>query len=406
MESRVVSPIEMHPRACGSLRILSGLFFLLVSCGAISLGLPIEPRDSALVIETLPAADIDADVRAMRARLAANADDWDALLALGNRYLTLAAKTGDERYLGYTTQLLQRAADDRPPAVATLQARLLQRQHRFAAALDVLEPLLRANPRDAEAHLLAAYILMAQGRADAALPHCRGAVAEAPVAGIHCAARAQALSGHSDIAYEKLSALMNSTVATADEQRDMALTLAEIAERRGRDSEAERHLLSVLKSDSRNTLALSRLADIYLRQRRYSDCWQLLRDNDTHAALLLRKTIAAMALGIPAATELRQRVQRNFEIENLRSETYASRDYSTYLLALAKRPQAAFGAALKNWETQRDPEDALAVLQAAACAGADSDRIAGIRQWIAQTRLEDMRFSAPRMHCAASGIEG
>lgn len=393
----------MSPRHCGLLQVCAGMFFLLASCGAVSLGLPIAPHDPAQVIETLPNAGIDADVRAMRTRLAVNADDWEALLALGDRYLALATKTGDERYLGYTTQLLRQAASDRPPAIVLLQARLLQRQHRFAAALDVLDPVLRARPYDAEAHLLAAYILMAQGKPDAALPHCKEAVSAAPIAGIHCAARVEALSGHRDIAYQKLSVLMNAAIATVDEQRDVALTLAEIAERRGRDKEAEQHLHSVLQGDSQNTLALSRLADIYLRQQRYRECWQLLRDSNSQAALLLRKTIAATALDRPDAAELQQRVRRNFEIENLRSDTYASRDYSTYLLTLAKQPQAALGAALKNWETQREPEDALAVLQAAAQARVTAGRVVSVWQWVEQTRLEDARLAAQQADYTATG---
>jgi Tfp pilus assembly protein PilF len=367
-----------------------------------ALGIPIALNNPDQVIETLPTALNDAQLRQWRERLEKNPSDEDALLGTGNRYLDLAASTGDERYLGYLAQLLQKSSSkqysssEQSAAVLILQARLLQRQHQFDAAATLLESALHINPHDAQAQLLMAYIRMAQGDPQRALSNCAATFQQVPTIATHCMARAQALSGQAQAAHDRLLRLQKILV-DPQEQQDVQLTLAEIEQRLGLDDQAEAHLRQILENNPQHLLAQLHLADMYLASQRYQDCWQLLQKSDLQKSnqqpsLLLRKTIAAKMLSLDAGAGLQERLQRYFDIENLRNPHYASRDYAIYLRVLTQRHDEAARVALQNWQRQREPEDAITVLQTAKTDN-DQQTATMISQWAQQIKLEDIRIA-------------
>ena len=116
---------KIYLRKADLRKIGVGLFLIFSAREAVSLGVPITPLASTQIIETLPRASVDKDLRGWQSQLKANPADWETLLALGNRYLQLAARSGDERYLGYAEQLLQHHAAPHPAQIDLLQARLL-----------------------------------------------------------------------------------------------------------------------------------------------------------------------------------------------------------------------------------------------------------------------------------------
>jgi Tfp pilus assembly protein PilF len=358
---------------------------------SVALGTALPLSNPEQVIETLPAASHDAQLQQWRERLANNPADPDALLGTGNRYLDLAAQTGDERYLGYLTRLLQESGARQSSEITILHARLLQRQHQFDAAKAVLEPVLRANPYNAQAQLLMAYIAMAQGEPQRARSHCTAAFQQAPTIATHCAARAQALNGHARQAREKLLRLQKILV-DPKEQQDVQLTLAEIEQRMGLDANAEQRFRQILQGSPQHMLAQLHLADMLLHQQRYGECWQLLRKSDQQPSLLLRKAIAARMLSLDDHKGLQARLQRYFDIESLRNANYASRDYAIYLHALVHHQADAARVAQQNWQTQREPDDAIAVLQTADASG-NQDAKAAVLLWARQTGLEDIRIA-------------
>src|SRR5438128_546974 len=65
---------------------------------------PHVPKDDATVLERLPGRRDDpavAELRQLRAALAAQPGDVDAAAGLAKRYFELAAAEGDPRYIGY-----------------------------------------------------------------------------------------------------------------------------------------------------------------------------------------------------------------------------------------------------------------------------------------------------------------
>jgi len=251
---------------------------------------------------------------------------------------------------------------------------------------------LRTNPHEAQAQLLMAYIRMAQGDPQRAISNCAATFQQIPTIATHCMARAQALNGHAQAARDRLLRLQKILV-DPQEQQDVQLTLAEIEQRLGLEDEAEAHLLQILENNPQHLLAQLHLADIYLARHRYKDCWQLLQKSDQQTSLLLRKTIAAKMLSLDDSAALQDRLQRYFDVENLRNPRYASRDYAIYLQVLTQRRDEAARVAQQNWQTQREPEDALTTLQTAK---ADNDQQTAnmISQWAQQINLEDIRIAA------------
>ena len=91
---------------------------------------------------------------------------------------------------------------------------------------------------------------------------------------------------------------------------------------------------------------------------------------------------------------MQQRLQRYFAVETLRNPGYASRDYALYLLHIEHRADAALQIAWINWQSQREPEDAAIVLEAAAQRVGTGEETRAIQHWQQQTRLEDLRLTA------------
>src|SRR5690606_36720361 len=379
-------------------RSLASLFIalavhLLIAQAAHALGTPIPVSDAQQVIYVLPQHAEQPVLRALQIRLRANPGDEAALIELGERYLALAAASGDERYLGYAEQLLvDRKVVSRSAAVTVLHARLLQRPHKFAEAMTVLAPLLTTSQRHADAHLLAAFIEMARGDAAAALPYCTATLSISPTQGIHCIARAQALQGHALAALEKLTLLQQSGILAADERRELPMTRAEIAARLGRDDLALPLWRQLLQDHTQTVLVRQQLADLYLRSGRHADVMSLLTAEALPVSLQLRKTIAARALNDSHAATLHENLRNYFSVAILRDADYASRDHALYLLHVENNAAAALDAAWKNWNTQREPDDALVVLEAAAAAGKSNEAVRTVALWQQRTHLEDVRI--------------
>lgn len=358
---------------------------------AAALGTPLPVGADAQVLEKIPRAALADDVGEMPNAMSASARDTAAVLALGERYLDLAARTADERYIGYAEQMLSaipRAG--RPVALDLLQAQLRQRQHDFDGARTEVASVLRREPRNGDAHLLLAYIDMAQGEPLRARGHCLAALLSDPFAAAHCKARTQSLLGGNVEAAQQLQHLATRADLAPAQRRDVLLTLAEIAERDDRDNDAETFLRDILHGDSEQALARLRLADIYRRRERWDDCLRLTADT-AQPALLLRRAIAAQALRSDEVAVLKRRLQRYFLIELMRNENYASRDYALYLLQIEREPQRALQVMQSVWRTQREPDDALLLLQAARAAG--NHTVPEVVAWRQRTQVQDVRIA-------------
>src|SRR5262245_63657735 len=103
---------------------------------------PYVPKDDGAVLERLPyrrADPVAAELRNLRAALAARPDDAGAAANLAQRYFELAQAEGDPRYVGYAEAALRPWPSAAPARVLFVRGLLRQYRHDFAGALQDLD---------------------------------------------------------------------------------------------------------------------------------------------------------------------------------------------------------------------------------------------------------------------------
>ena len=370
--------------------------------GCLAVGQPYTPMNDNEVLETLPR-------NYLQISPAANSDRNPEALDLSTvakqirAYLSLASDTGDERYLGYADALISRLNETALQTTDILMSRaaLLQRRHQFEEALDLLQQVTTRYPQHGEAHLMSAYIYLAQGKADAAEKHCSQVLSQyGGVAGLSCLASAKSLQGDLETYYQMLKKVLRTRSVSPVEQQDGLLSLAEIARMRGEFAVAEEYYRAALQLNSNDSFLLMRLADLYLTQGNYRNCITLLQDHQQHANLLLRLAIAQQGLQQQVDPSIAKQLQRYFELQLLRNPKLATRDYAEYLLHIQQDPVGALTVAQTNWQSQREVADTELVVRAAIAAG-KVKRITPVIDWIRESGMQDSRI---RMQLAGVSV--
>jgi tetratricopeptide (TPR) repeat protein len=347
-------------RACAALLAIAG-----VGSAAAT---PYVPGNDNEVLAHLPAGAMhtSAPIRQQAgARL-------DVALPLAQYYIGQARVTGDLRFLGYAESVLKRWSGQSPPNpdVLVLEATILQSRHSFDAALGDLDEALRARPDDAQAWLTRSTVLRVLGRYGEAAAACEqfSRRADAGVSLI-CEQSIQGLAGHLETAYAALAAL--STQGMLDPEaawRDSEL--GEMAVRLGRDADAEHWFANALARSPHDFYVRAALADLLLRQHRSAEVLTLLQGQESIEPLLLRLAIAQKQQRDPQLTHSAELLQTAFATEAERGEPVHRREQARFLLEVQDRPQDALTVALANWTVQREPDDALVLINAARAAGA------------------------------------
>jgi hypothetical protein len=124
----------------------------------------------------------------------------------------------------------------------------------------------------------------------------------------------------------------------------------------------------------------------------------LLRDKTAADPLLLRYALALQAQRskeLPAQVE---QLRDRFDASRLRGDRVHLREEARFTLHLLNAPQAALTLAQENWQVQKEPADVRILLEAVLAAD-DAPAVDGVREWLKNSRLEDMelqRILAPR----------
>jgi hypothetical protein len=105
----------------------------------------------------------------------------------------------------------------------------------------------------------------------------------------------------------------------------------------------------------------------------------------------LRLAIAQHALGLPEAEAGIRTLGERFAAAALRGEQLHLAEESRYRLELKGDARGALDAALENWKDQREPRDALAVLEAAVAAR-DARAAEPVLRWLKETGFESERL--------------
>lgn len=368
---------------------------------------PFVPDSDNRVLERLPYQPTDPAqqrLRSLRAQLQVQPNNLGLAIELARRYVELGRTSGDPRYAGYAEAALAPwwSAAQPPTAVRLLRATLLQRQHRFDAALADLDAVLKAQPRHAQARLTRATVLQVQGAFDDARAEC---LALQPLTqelvSAACLANVDAANGRLRPGYAQLRAVLaRHADATAGIRAWVLTGLAEMALRCAMVREAEEHFRQALLLDPEDSYLLGAYADFLLDQDRPVEAIDLLRERQRNDGLLLRYALALKARGSKDLAASVDELRSRYAASRLRGERVHLREEARFTLHLLQDAAGALALARQNWAVQKEPADLRILLEVANAAG-DQAALASARAWLARTHLEDdqlTRLAATATH--------
>lgn len=376
-----------------------GFALAAASVVASATAAPHIPRDDSVVLERLPIRPGDpaaAELRRLRTAAAAAPSDPAAAARLAQKYFDLAMAEGDPRYVGYAEAALGawRGGAQAPAEVLVLRGQLRQYRHDFGGALEELARAAALDPENVAARAWSAAIHMVRADYASARRECEALVpiaSELLAAG--CAAYVDAATGRTRAAYDRLRAELGRRPEASAGLRQWVLTrLAEMALRLGEAHAAERHFGDALALGITDNFLLAAYADFLLEHGRAAEVVPLLKDWVRSDTLLLRLALAAKALKLREAERHARTLGDRFAAAALRGERLHLGEEARYLLDLKGDARAALAAASENYKTQREPRDALVLLEAALAAREPAAAVPAL-EW-----LESSGFESGRLH--------
>lgn len=357
---------------------------------------PRKPVDDAEVLERLPSRAGDAGARelaALRAAMAAAADDPRPAARLAERYFDLAMARGDPRYVGYAEAVIARFPEPLPAALLSIRGMLRQYRHGFEAALDDFAAALAADPQLAEAHAWRGAIFLVRADYPAARRECAAlqALGQRVLYG-SCIGLAQAYGGQLEAGYRSLELALASSRVPGN--RLWLLTrLGEVAAWHGQPKLAERHYREALAIGRDDGYLLAAWSDFLLDHERPAEVLRDLAGWESSDTLLLRLAEAAALLNTPDAARLAKTLEERFGAARQRGDTTHRAEEARFALHLRHDPQRAVRLASENYREQREPRDARILLEAAIAAG-DAAAAQPVREWLQGSGFEDARLRA------------
>ena len=376
-------------RRSAVLRRLTAVAVAAGVLGTPAIAGPYIPTDADAALADLPAGAHHSDLAARngaRSRI-------DVTLPLAQFYIGQSRSTGDLRFLGYAEAVLAPwiTGATPVPAALVLQATIQQSRHQFAASLATLERALALKPDDPQAWLTRATVLRVLGRYDEAAAACTEFSTRAdPAVGAICAEGVHALQNDPQAAYTALARVPVQGMQ-APERAWRASELGEIAGRLGNDREAEHWFREAIDLNPHDFYVRAAYADLLLRENRPDDVLGLLAGEGSIEPLLLRMAIAQKRSGDPGLGHSRALLEAAFAAETARKEAIHGREMARYFLTVCDDPGRALEAALANWQVQREPDDALVLIESARAAGSPQ-RAAAALAFVHDRGLRDVRL--------------
>jgi tetratricopeptide (TPR) repeat protein len=328
------------------------------------------------------------------------------------RELTLGRTTLDERHFGRARAVLEAAVPclreepaDRVAGCAADQlsidllityADVLQRVHRFDAAVRALDASLRLEPRNSQARLMRAAIRLAQGDPRTALKDCTALVGStSSMAATACIAQSIALTGRLDDAQRLLSEhLIN--VETGGESMAWAWSIfSELNERRGDFVGAIESMREAIHADPENGSLRLQAADLMLRANRPMQAREMIERLPDVEPVILRRALAANIQGSSDSNELAMKWRSLTDHAERLARPIHLRDAAVAELRLFDRPERALRYALANWNESKDIEDARLRI---ACAQASfrPEAAQPVWAWIDALNIQDVAIDKAR----------
>ena len=372
-------------------------FATICACFASSpsISAPRTPTNSAEVLERLPIRPGDpiarelADLRAEVTRAAKQTPaDSGPATALAQRYFELAVARGDPRYVGYADALVAQFPQTKSPELLAVRGQLQQYRHGFATALADFASALDADPQFAVAHAWRGAIFLVQADYVSAQSECNALQSlqrETLYGG--CIGLLRAYTGQLAAADSALQAALKLTTNAAN--RLWLLTrLAEVSAWRSQPEKAERYYREALALGIDDGYLLAAWSDFLLDQKRPADVVKWLAGWEASDGLLLRLAIAENLLKLPAAKAHSQAMGDRFAAARMRGDTTHMAEEARFELQLLGNPAASLAVASANYQVQREPRDARALLEAAIATG-NIAAAQPVRDWLRTSGFED-----------------
>ena len=332
-------------------------------------------------------------MRGLRDRLARAPTNLTLAVSVAGRYVELGQVQADPRYYGYAQAALSPwwGLADPPPEVLFLRAAIRQSRHEFDKALEDLAQLLKKDPRNPQAWLMQAVVLIVRADYQAALQACEGlARLRRGFLAFSCMGSVASLSGRAQGGYELLVlAKAQSQGATEPERIRLETLLGKTAERLGDWGRAEGHFREAQRLGPHDAYLLGAYADFLLDQGRAGEVVALLRDETRVDGLLLRLTLAEREIGAPGTEAHMEDLRARFAASRQRGDNLHQGEEARFLLHLVNQPQAALTLAKANWAVQREPRDARILLEAALASG-QPEAARPVLEMMERTRIQDL----------------
>jgi Tfp pilus assembly protein PilF len=355
---------------------------------------PYTPVSDAEVLQKVPSAG-DASMRevdALRGRLNGDPGNFSVADPLARAYIEYGRKVGDARYMGYAEAVLAPWLGKSAPPVTALvhQATILQYRHEFGAARTVLQRALKTSPRNTQAWLLLAALDMLQGDYRSAGDDCSQVAKTGGITmGLACTGNLRSYIGQAEQSLTLLAEVDAETEKMPATFRAWIQGLqAESAERLGQWNKAEAHYRRALALTPDDNFLLVGYADFLLDRGRPREVLALLKDFAESDTTFFRLALAHGALRSPEADRYTWIMAARFAAYTVRGSEFYGREQARFVLHLQRDPKAALDLATRNWETQRAPQDARILLEAAQAAGQPKAALA-VLAFLRQTGLQD-----------------
>ena len=317
-----------------------------------------------------------------------NPADAGPATALAQRYFELAVARGDPRYVGYADALIAQFPQTKVPEVLAVRGQLRQYRHEFGAALTDFTSAIQADPQFAVAHAWRGAIFLVQADYGSAKLECdalQSLQRETLYGG--CIGLHRAYTGQLEAAASAMQAALNQTT-NASNRLWLLTRLGEVSAWRSQPEKSERYYREALALGIDDGYLLAAWSDFLLDQKRPAEVVKWLTSWEASDGLLLRLAMAENLLKMPAAKAHTQALEDRFAAARMRGDTTHRAEEARFELQLLGNPAASVAVASANYQVQREPRDARALLEAAIAAG-NIAAAQPVRDWLRTSGFED-----------------
>lgn len=365
----------------------------------VSFGKAYIPTNDNEVIEKLNTSfgfSSTKKIKDLKSKLAENPKNIDLAIDFSKQCIEAFRNTSDPRYLGYAKSSLKPWSNKEQATTdtLTLEAIILQSNHKFKEALDKLTEALQKDLYNEQAWLTKAAILQTLGEYRKSKSCClQLAKSTNNTSTIICTTNVGSVAGSAKKSYKLLSSIIeNGDDIPKNDRVWISTTLSETAFRLGDFTSAEDHAKQALSINPNNIYLLSLYSDILLSQNKNTEVIELLKEKTFSDLLLLKLAIAEKKNDNKNINKHINELKIKFAASKLRNKDLHLREEAIFNLKLLNKPKEAYKLAKRNWEIQKEPVDAQILVESSIEANKTKE-IKDVINFIDENRLESIHIA-------------